>query len=61
MRYVVRRKKATTADDLLESPLIVVPTVYDHEPVETGILDADGDMLVRVTAPIGFVELVERD
>lgn len=31
-----------------------VPSVIDHEPVDTGLLDADGSTIWRLPNPIGF-------
>lgn len=55
------RRRATTADDLANTPHLEGYTVYEPEPVDTGVLDAEGYVIVRMMAPIGFVELVERD
>lgn len=60
MRYVVIRPRLSRWDDLQESPQLEGRTVYDQEPVETGILDADGHPICRTMSPIGFVELKER-
>ena len=31
-----------------------VPTVSDHESVHTGLLDSNGDPIMRLPNPIGF-------
>lgn len=31
-----------------------VPTVSDHEATDTGLLDADGDVIWRLPRPVGF-------
>jgi hypothetical protein len=43
-------------DDLWddEGPLIPSLTVSDHEPSDTGLLDANGDTIWRAPNPIGF-------
>lgn len=42
-------------------PMLEGRTVHEREPVDTGLLDADGKRIYRVTSPIGFVELRERN
>lgn len=31
-----------------------VPTVCDHEAVDTGLIDQDGNMILRAPNPMGF-------
>ncbi len=59
-RYAIRRK-ATTADDLQNTPHLEGHTVYEAEPIDTGLVDADENPIVRLMAPIGFIELRERE
>jgi len=35
-------------------------TVYESEPVDTGLIDKGGHKIFRVMSPVGFVELKER-
>ncbi len=56
MRYIIRPRASW--DD--ESPMIEGKTVHEREPVNTGILDKDGNSIFRVMSPIGFRELKER-
>jgi hypothetical protein len=59
MRYVVR-PRAETFDALRETPHLEGRTVLEPEPVDTGLVDKDGNRIWRVMSPIGFVELKER-
>lgn len=56
MRYVIRPRM----DWLDAEPMIEGKTVHEREPVNTGLLDKNGNPIFRVTSPIGFVELKER-
>lgn len=31
-----------------------VPTVCDHEPIDTGLIDKDGNAIMRAPNPVGF-------
>lgn len=56
-RYTIRAPSACITDDQRvheDETLITPPTVYDHEPVGTGILDQNGNEFVRLPEPIGF-------
>ncbi len=57
MRYVAIRPRASWDDD---KPMMEAKTVHEREPVDTGLMDADGNTIWRVMSPIGFVELKER-
>ena len=54
-RYYTRAVKAFWVEDdfyeVSDSPSL---TVDDHEPVDTGLLDADGNTIWRAPNPIGF-------
>ena len=57
-RYFTQRKpKALWVEDEEawgeESPYNL-PTVCDHDAIETGLLDADGNLIMRAPYPIGF-------
>lgn len=60
MRYVIRPLASEPDPYDNFSTLIEGRTVYEPEPVKTGILDKDGNMVWRVVSPIGFVVLKER-
>ena len=56
-RYTVRAPKASLTDDQRiheDETLMPSLTVYDHEPVGTGILNVDGDEFLRLPERIGF-------
>lgn len=58
MRYVVIRPRASWDED---KPMLEGRTVHQSEPIDTGVLDGDGNPIFRVMSPIGFVELRERN
>lgn len=33
----------------------VIPYVSDHNPVDTGLVDKDGNAIMRLPNPIGFI------
>ncbi len=61
MRYFIRKQPRASdgawvphdwgSDDVLHQP---IPTVCDHNAIETGLLDSNGDMIMRAPRPIGF-------
>lgn len=56
-RYFSQRRKAIWVEDedAWDAPVCEhIPTVSDHEPVDTGLLDADGNTIWRAPNPIGF-------
>ena len=53
MRYV-SRPLLRQWDEHQEQSLDVVPTVWDHEAVETGLLDHRGAPIYRLPNEIGF-------
>ncbi len=55
-RYYTQRRKAWVEDeDAWDAPICDhVPTVSDHEPIDTGLLDMNGDAIMRAPNPIGF-------
>jgi len=59
MAYVTR-PRLTRYDDLRETPMLEGQTVWEPEPVDTGLLDKNGVPIFRVMDPIGFVEMKER-
>lgn len=42
------------ADDVFVDAMAHIPTVPDHEATYTGLLNADGDRIMRAPRPIGF-------
>lgn len=61
MRYVIRPRatRADTAETLSDTPHLGAQTVIESEPVDTGVLDKDGNSIWRVMSPIGFVKMRE--
>lgn len=57
VRYVIRPR---AADWGLDQPLLEGRTVHEPEPARTGLVDKDGNPIIRLMAPIGFVPLRER-
>jgi len=55
-RYYVQRTKASwVGDDVWPlDALGHIPSVSDHEPIFTGILDISGDAIMRAPNPMGF-------
>jgi hypothetical protein len=51
-RRMVHRPRADWLDD--DSPLIPSLEVDDHEAVETGIIDLEGNPILRAPNPMGF-------
>jgi hypothetical protein len=58
MRYIAVRRPRMAWDEW--SPMLEAKTVMEPEPVDTGLVDRDENVIYRVMAPIGFVELKER-
>jgi len=58
VRYFTRpRPQVTRSDDDGYYPVgnsWSVPTVSDHEATDTGLLDVNGDPIMRAPNPIGF-------
>lgn len=52
-RYVTRRPVAEWDDD---RPMIEGKTIYENEPVDTGLLDKSGLKIYRAKTPIGFLD-----
>jgi hypothetical protein len=59
-RYVVR-PRGEVFDALRESPHLEGRTVYEHEPISTGLVNPDGYPIYRTPEPIGLVLLKEKD
>jgi hypothetical protein len=58
-RYFTRPRatRALWVEDEHFSPdpgVLNMPTVSDHEATDTGLLDANGDCIMRAPNPIGF-------
>lgn len=58
MRYFIQRKPRASwigDDDVWPAANAGhIPTVCDHEATDTGLLDANGDPIMRAPNPIGF-------
>lgn len=56
-RYFVQRRKAWVEDDegWVEAVAEHIPTVCDHEPIDTGLVDQSGDPIMRAPNPMGFI------
>lgn len=54
-RYFSRPRSFWVEDDYYadDSPA-QLPTVSDHEPVDTGIIDVNGNPIMRAPNPVGF-------
>lgn len=52
-RYYVQRSRPRAAwwDDV---PLLPNINVSDHQPVDTGLVDASGNPIMRAPEPVGF-------
>ena len=59
-RYFTR-PRSYVADDLDagDGPMILEISVPEHEATDTGILDANGDPIMRAPRPIGFGRMEE--
>lgn len=53
-RYVKMRAGGWIADDVWDAPPRNNLLVPMHDPINTGLLDADGNAIFRVQPPIGF-------
>lgn len=55
-RYLTRARRERSDDyDWYEPPLITNIEVTESEPVWTGLLDQDGNDIMRMSDPIGFI------
>lgn len=52
MRYAIRPKAAWSDPQ----PLIEGREVYEAEPADTGLVDKQGNAIVRLKDPIGFID-----
>jgi hypothetical protein len=52
-RYFTR-PRAWVGDDVWDDPQSHLPMVSDHQAVDTGLLDLNGDAIMRAPKPIGF-------
>ena len=55
MRYMTRPRASWDE----EKPMLEGKTVHEPEPVNTGLLDKDGNEIIRVMDQIGFVRFRE--
>lgn len=56
-RYFSRKPKSFWVEDELydEGNSTETPTVCDHEATDTGLLDKDGNCIMRAPNPMGFL------
>jgi hypothetical protein len=55
-RYFTRPKSLWVADETYDEPMCLgTPEVPDHVATDTGLLDQNGDAIMRAPNPIGFV------
>ena len=55
-RYVTGKRVRSDDDfDWYEPPIITSLEVDEAEPVDTGLLDAEGNSIWRLKDPIGFI------
>ena len=52
-RYFTQKPRASD-DEWWPDPIIHVPTVCDHVAVDTGLIDTDGNSIMRAPNPVGF-------
>lgn len=54
-RYFTR-PRGYVADDLDASDYPLIPEIHvpEHVPIDTGLLDANGDAIMREPRPVGF-------
>lgn len=60
MPYLIR-PRAATLDELRDTPMREGWTVYEQQPVSTGLVSKDGHPIYRTPEAIGFVLLKEKD
>lgn len=55
-RYFAKRASRSfwVEDEVYVDPSTHLPSVSDHEAVNTGLLDLNGDPIMRAPNPIGF-------
>lgn len=55
--FIQRRPKSWIADDDTWTVPVAtsIPTVCDHEATDTGLIDANGDAIMRAPNPMGFI------
>lgn len=55
-RYFTRAKALWVEDEnAWDAPVMSnIPTVCDHDAIDTGLLNADGNTIMRAPNPIGF-------
>ena len=54
-RYVSRSPRSDDEMDWYEPPFVTSVEVVEGEPINTGLLDADGNSIWRMNDPIGFL------
>lgn len=62
--FIARKAKVRSDDDFDWTDDIARPStieVCDHEATDTGLVDANGDCIMRAPNPIGFLWEIEGD
>lgn len=54
--FTVRKSRAWVEDEDAwgEGSPVGVPMAWEHEATDTGLLDAEGDCIMRAPNPVGF-------
>lgn len=56
--FSVKKKTALWVEDedaWGENSPVCIPSVCEHEPIYTGLLDTKGDCIMRAANPVGFI------
>lgn len=58
-RYFVQRAKRPTSEYWEAEPFRPHLSVCDHEPIDTGLVDLNGNPIMRAPRPVGFGRMEE--
>ena len=53
-RYFIRARRTSDDDEYWSEPQAHVTTVCDHEAIDTGLVDPNGNTILRAPNPMGF-------
>ena len=53
-RYFTKPPRTRVGDDVWEDAQTHLPMVSDHQAIDTGLLDLNGNAIMRAPNPIGF-------
>lgn len=53
-RYFTARRALWVADQVDAQAQFNIPSVSDHTATDTGLIDANGDCIMRAPRPMGF-------